>query len=212
MKKKLLFISLSLFSFYNVNAQELAGDPEERIRIGVKAGLNLSNVYDTKGQEFNADGKFGFAVGGFVSVPFGKLIGFQPELILSQKGFQGTGSLLGSSYSFTRTTTYLDVPLLFAVRPTEFLTFLVGPQYSFLLNQKDVFGSATTTIEQESVFRNDNIRKNTLCFTGGLDINLNNLVLCARVGWDMLKNIGNGTSETPRYKNVWYQATIGFRF
>jgi hypothetical protein len=212
MKKKLLFISLSLFSFYNVNAQELAGDPEERIRIGVKAGLNLSNVYDTKGQEFNADGKFGFAVGGFVSVPFGKLIGFQPELILSQKGFQGTGSLLGSSYSFTRTTTYLDVPLLFAVRPTEFLTFLFGPQYSFLLNQKDVFGSATTTIEQESVFRNDNIRKNTLCFTGGLDINLNNLVLGARVGWDMLKNIGNGTSETPRYKNVWYQATIGFRF
>lgn len=103
-------------------------------------------MYDTKGQEFNADGKFGFAVRGFVSVPFGKLIGFQPELLLSQKGFQGTGSLLGSSYSFTRTTTYLDIPLLFAIRPTEFISFLVGPQYSFLLNQKDVFGSATTTI------------------------------------------------------------------
>jgi hypothetical protein len=212
MKKKLLFISLGLISFFNANAQELAGDPEERIRIGVKAGLNLSNVYDSRGQQFNADAKFGFAVGGFLSIPFGELIGFQPELLLSQKGFQGTGSLLGSSYSFTRTTTYLDLPLLFAVRPTEFLTFLVGPQYSFLLNQKDVFGSATTTIEQESVFRNDNIRKNTLCFTGGLDINLNNLVLGSRVGWDMHKNIGNGTSETPRYKNVWYQATIGFRF
>ena len=212
MKKKLLLISLGLISFFDANAQEQSGDPEERIRIGAKAGLNLSNVYDSRGQQFNADAKFGFAVGGFLSVPFGKLIGFQPELLLSQKGFQGTGSLLGSSYSFTRTTTYLDLPLLFAVRPTEFLTFLVGPQYSFLLNKKDVFGSATTTIEQQSVFRNDNIRKNTLCFTGGLDINLNNLVLGARVGWDMLKNIGNGTSETPRYKNVWYQATIGFRF
>jgi hypothetical protein len=212
MKKKLLLISLSIISFCNANAQVFKKDAEERIRIGAKAGLNLSNVYDSKGQQFNADAKFGFAAGGFVSIPFGKLIGFQPELLLSQKGFQGTGSLLGSSYSFTRTTTYLDLPLLFAVRPSEFITFLVGPQYSFLLNQKDVFGSATTTIEQESVFRNDNIRKNTLCFTGGLDINLNNLVLSARVGWDMLKNIGNGTSETPRYKNVWYQATVGFRF
>ena len=79
MKKKLLFISLGLISFFNANAQELAGDPEERIRIGVKAGLNLSNVYDSRGQQFNADAKFGFAVGGFLSIPFGELIDVEGE-------------------------------------------------------------------------------------------------------------------------------------
>jgi len=212
MKRKLILLSIGLCSIPLFNAQINDSDAEDRLRVGVKGGLNLSNVYDTRGQEFNADAKFGFAVGGIVSIPLGDKFGLQPEILLSQKGFQATGSLLGSPYSFTRTTTYLDVPLLFAFRPTEFLTFLAGPQYSFLLNQKDVFGTATTTIAQETEFRNDNIRKNTLCFTGGLDINLNNLVLGGRVGWDLLSNAGDGTSQTPRYKNLWFQGTVGFRF
>jgi len=46
---------------------------------------------------------------------------------------------------------------------------------------------------------------------GGVDINLVNIVLGARVGLDMYNNNGDGTSTTPRYKNVWAQATVGFR-
>jgi len=78
--------------------------------------------------------------------------------------------------------------------------------------QKDVFGSATTTVDQETQFKNDNIRKNTLCFIGGADLNLDHVVVGARLGWDLFNNNGDGTSTTPRYKNVWYQGTIGFRF
>jgi hypothetical protein len=58
----------------------------------------------------------------------------------------------------------------------------------------------------------DDIRKNTLCITGGVDINLNQIVLGARFGADLMKNIGSGENESPRYKNMWYQASIGFRF
>lgn len=187
-------------------------DYREKLAFGVKGGLNLSNVYDSQGEEFDADAKFGFVGGGFVSIPLGKCIGIQPEVLISQKGFQATGRILGSAYSFTRTTTYLDIPLLFAIKPFEFLTILVGPQYSYLLKQKDVFENAYTTIEQETEFENDNIRKNTLCITGGTDINIKHIVIGARVGWDFMNNNGNGTTSTPRYKNVWYQATVGFRF
>jgi len=187
-------------------------DFSERVTFGVKGGLNLSNVYDSEGEQFDADAKLGFVAGGFVSIPLGKMIGIQPEFLISQKGFQATGVLLGSPYSFTRTTTYIDVPLLFAIKPVEFLTILAGPQYSYLKKQLDVFGNATTTVDQETQFQNDNIRKNTLCFTGGADLNLNHIVIGARLGWDLLNNNGNGTTSTPRYKNVWYQATVGFRF
>ena len=211
--KKILLTCFTYLAFTSVStAQDFDIDSDAKFTIGAKAGLNLSNVYDTKGDAFNADAKFGFAIGAFATIPFGNLIAFQPEVLISQKGFQGTGFILGSTYSLVRTTTYLDFPLLFAIRPTQFLTFLMGPQYSFLLNQKDVFGSATTTIEQETEFKNDIIRKNTLCFTGGLDINLNKLILSGRMGWDLLANNGSGGSETPRYKNFWYQATIGYRF
>jgi len=132
--------------------------------------------------------------------------------LISQKGFKATGRILGGTYSFTRTTTYLDIPLLFSIKPSEFITLQVGPQYSYLLKQNDVFTNASTSIEQEQEFVNDNIRKNTLCFTGGADINLKHVVLGARAGWDILNNNGDGSSTTPRYKNVWYQATIGYRF
>jgi hypothetical protein len=210
--KKQLGVLLVMFSVVNIAIAQGRLDYSERLTFGVKGGLNLSNVYDTKGEQFDADAKFGFVAGGFVSIPLGEVIGVQPEILISQKGFQATGVLLGAPYSFTRTTTYIDVPLLFAIKPFELLTLLAGPQYSYLQVQKDVFGSATTSVDQETQFKNDNIRKNTLCFTGGADLNLDHVVLGARLGWDLFNNNGDGTSTTPRYKNVWYQATIGFRF
>jgi len=193
-------------------AQETGNDYSEKVMIGLKGGLNLSNVYDSEGEQFDADAKLGYAVGAFVAIPMGKRFGFQPEIMISQKGFQATGYMFGSQYSFTRTTTYVDVPLLFAIKPVEFLTIVLGPQYSYLIKQRDVYTNGVTTFDQETEFENDNIRKNTLCFTGGADVNIGQFVFGARVGWDLLNNNGNGTTSTPRYKNVWYQATVGFRF
>lgn len=212
MKRVIISIAAVAFMFNVSNAQVENTDLREKLTFGVKVGTNLSNVYDSQDEEFNADAKFGLATGVFIGIPIGKYLGIQPEILFSQKGFKATGSILGSEYSMTRTTNYIDVPLLIALKPTSFLTLLAGPQYSYLLKQKDVFENSNTTFEEEDEFKNDNIRKNTMCFTGGFDINLNNLVLGGRAGWDLKENNGDGTSTTPRYKNVWYQATIGYRF
>jgi hypothetical protein len=210
--KKEFWMVLMMLPMVNICLAQGRADYSEKLTFGVKGGLNLSNVYDSNDEQFDAEAKFGFVAGGFISVPLGKFIGVQPEVLISQKGFQATGVLLGAPYSFTRTTTYIDVPLLFAIKPFELITILAGPQYSYLRTQKDVFGNATTSAAQETQFKTENIRKNTLCFTGGADLNLNHVVIGARMGWDLMNNNGNGTSTTPRYKNVWYQATIGFRF
>ncbi len=186
-------------------------DPRYATVFGVKVGGNYSNVYKTSGSSFHADPKFGLALGAFVAIPIGKYFGIQPELLFSQKGFKGTGNILGSPYELTRTTSFIDVPVFVCVKPTEFITILAGPQYSFLTKQKDVFRNAFTTIQQEQEFQNDNIRKNILCFVAGFDISMKSIVLGARAGWDLQKNNGDGTSKTPQYKNYWYQATIGFR-
>ena len=207
----IIILSISLFTV-NGFAQDIPAESRKSVQFGIKAGINYSNVYDSKGEQFNADGKIGAAAGIFVSIPIGKFLGFQPEILFSQKGFKATGSILGSGYSFTRTTNYLDIPLFLAIKPTSVLTLVVGPQYSYLLKQDDVFKNSVTSVDQQRVFNNDNIRKNTLCFVGGADVNLMKLVFSARVGWDIQNNHGDGTSSTPRYKNVWYQATIGYRF
>jgi len=185
---------------------------QNKVAFGMKAGANYSNVYDSEGEDFNADPKFGLATGVFLSIPFTPFLGIQPEILFSQKGFRATGTMLGSSYDMERTTNYIDVPLLVAVKPIESITFLAGPQFSFLMKQRDKFNGPTTNYAQEEEFDNDNLRKNTLCFTGGVDVNIDHTVISLRTGWDLSNNNGNGTSSTPRYKNVWLQATIGYRF
>jgi hypothetical protein len=205
MKKIILIIAGMLSITYGAIAQEQAA-------FGLKVGANYSNVYDSKGEDFEADGKFGLAAGAFLSIPFGKYIGIQPEVLFSQKGFKSTGTLFGAPYDLQRTTSYIDVPLLLAVKPIEAITFLAGPQFSFLLKQRDTFNSPTANYAQEEEFDNDNLRKNTVCFTGGIDINLDHTVIGLRTGWDLRNNNGDGASSTPRYKNVWAQATIGYRF
>lgn len=214
MKKLTIIAALFVITASTGIAQESSTetDNREKFEFGLKAGLNYSNVYDESGDQFKADGKFGAVGGIFMAIPIGKYFGVQPEVLISQKGFSAKGIILGGEYNFTRTTTYLDIPLLVELKPSEFITIVAGPQYSYLLNQKDVFATATTSIEQEQQFVNDNIRKNIFGVVAGFDINLRHIKLGSRLGWDIQNNNGDGTSTTPRYKNVWFQGTVGYTF
>ena len=205
-------ITLIFAAIVLVNSFCNAQDKRDNLQFGLKVGANLSNVYDSEGQNFVADSKYGLAAGAFLSIPLGKVIGIQPEVLYSEKGFKSTGTLLGTTYSLERSTSFVDVPLLLAIKPVSLITILVGPQYSFLLNKKNSFTGGSTTAEQQKLFESDNIRKNVLSFTGGADVNLSNFVIGLRASYDTQNNNGDGTSSTPRYKNAWYQATVGFRF
>ncbi len=213
MKKVILMIALVTISLTNGNAQSTTTtDKRQALSFGLKVGANYSNVYDSESEDFVADSKIGFAGGVFVAIPFGKFVGIQPEVMYSQKGFKSSGTYFGSTYEMTRTTEFIDVPVLLAVKPIEQITLLFGPQFSYLMKQKDEFTGGNISSTQQQEFDNDDITKNIMGLTGGADINLNNLVLGVRAGWDIKTNEGDGNSSTPRYKNMWYQATVGYRF
>ena len=212
--KKLIITSIMIAcSGFILTAQDNTTDLRAKLMVGLKGGINYSNVYDSQGAQFDANPKLGLAGGAFLAIPIGRFIGIQPEVMYSQKGFQSSGNILGNDYNITRTSTFLDVPLLFALKPSEFISILAGPQFSYLLNQKNTFANGSTSAQQEIDFDNDDVRKNTLCFTGGVDVNIQqHMVVSLRTGWDLRNNSGDGNSTTPRYKNAWYQATIGYRF
>lgn len=185
---------------------------ERRVHLGPKIGLNYANVFDERGDEFIAEGKFGFVGGAFVSIPLGLHFGLQPEILYSQKGFKATGTIIGFEYELKRTSSFIDVPLYFSWRPLRFITIMAGPQVSFLVHQKDVFTSSANSYFVEQEFENENLRKNILCFIGGIDINIEQIVIGLKGGFDFQANQGDGTNSVPRYKNVWLQGTVGFRF
>lgn len=189
-----------------------AEDEREKFQIGVKAGINVSNIYDTKGDNYTADPKVGFVGGGFLAIPIGKYLGVQPEVLYSQKGIRQSGSFLGIDYTMERTLGFLDIPIYLQLKPVPQLTLLFGPQYCFLLHSRDKFTAGTYTNDQQQDFKNDNIRKNIFGVATGFDINLSKFVIGARGAWDLQNNKGDGTSSNPRYKNVWFQLTAGFKF
>jgi hypothetical protein len=210
--KKIIVAAATALGFLNgLMAQDSATDLREKLMFGLKGGVNYSNVYDSKGEQFQADPKLGMAAGVFLAIPIGRFLGIQPEALFSQKGFKADGVILGTTYKLTRTSNYFDFPLFFALKPSEFVTLLAGPQFSYLVKQTDSFANTTTTIAQETEFQNENIRKNTLSIAAGVDLTMKHLVVSVRAGWDVQQNRGDGTSTTPRYKNAWYQATLGYR-
>lgn len=212
MKKLILILAAVLITTGNANSQN-DNDTRNLLHIGVKAGMNISNMYDSQNEEYQADPKLGFVGGVFLSIPLmSNFLGLQPEVLFSQKGFSASANILGADVNFTRTTNYLDIPIFVVFKPIEYVSILVGPQYSYLLRQKDVFENPISDIVLESEFENENIRKNVFSIAGGVDLNISNIVVGGRIGLDLHNNNGNGTSSTPRYKNVWAGLTVGIRF
>lgn len=212
MKKLFLILIIFTISVDMSLGQDAADDFRSKLIFGLRVGANISNVYDEQADDMEADAKIGFATGAFLAIPIGTYIGIQPEIQFSQKGYQGAGTSATGNYTYSRTSNFIDVPLFFSFKPVKVLNILAGPQFSYLVRQTDSFRSSALTVDEEREFRDQDVRRNILCFVGGLDINLNHLVLGGRVGWDVQHNHGDGTYTDPRYKNVWYQATIGYRF
>jgi Outer membrane protein beta-barrel domain len=205
MKKLFFLLFIAVCMSTTINAQ----DDESSIVLGAKAGMNISNVYDSEGDEFDASPKMGIAAGVFMQVPIGTFLGIQPEVMFSQKGYKSTGSVLGFDYTMTRTSNYLDIPVFLAIKPSEYVSLLFGPQYSYLFKQTNelVTPISNTVVEEE--FDNENIRKNTFGLAMGLDFRFQAFVLSGRLGMDLFNNNGDGSSTTPRYKNVTGQITLG---
>jgi hypothetical protein len=172
------FFMLTTFSALSQDKEEEEEtERREDIEFGIKAGINISNVWDDRNEEFTADSKFGLAGGVFLGIPIGRFLGIQPEILFSQKGFHGSGSFLTVPYTFKRTTSFLDIPIQAQFKPTQYFTFLVGPQFSYLFHQRDEysFGSNSTVLEEE--FKNDDIRKNILGFVVGADVIYQSIVI-----------------------------------
>ncbi|CAM4096547.1 porin family protein [Flavobacterium antarcticum] len=180
-------------------------DAREELKVGIKAGMNYSNVYSESGNDFVADGKAGFAGGVFVSIPLNQLIGVQPELMYSQKGFKG--EVIGIDYKAT--FNYLDLPIHLQIKPTENISILAGPQFSYLLSSKYELGSLSAVNEKD--LEDDNNRA-TVGISAGVDFTVQNFLISARGSWDLSKmNKDNNTSDI-NYKNQLFQVTLGYRF
>lgn len=205
---RVLILSTLMIGLSYTYAQDLRSE----FGVGIKAGTNYANIWDTEGEKFSADGRWGAAAGVYLSIPLGNLLAIQPEVMFSQKGFNSSGDFFGIDYKYERTSNWIDVPILVAIRPAEFISIVAGPQFNFLLSQKDKFTAGNFSETQKEEFENKDIRKFMLGLQAGLDINIKRFTISPRAMIDFLDNRGEGSATDPEYKNFAIQLTVGYRF
>lgn len=100
------------------------------IGIGIKAGLNFSNV--TNASSISNSSETGFQVGLFLDPESHSILGSRTELVYSRQGYdwasgQTTGKVM---------LDYLTLAQLMAINITHFVQIQVGAQFSYLLTAK----------------------------------------------------------------------------
>lgn len=185
--KTLLFCLITAFTIQTVQAQS----------FGFKLGAVVSNTFDSESTNFSDNAKVGYAAGLFSRIPISGMIALQPEVSIAQRGFIGNGTFLGSDYRLDRTLNYIDVPVMVALMVTPTVTLVAGPQYSYLFKQTDSYSSGSTTFSESTEFSDHELDSSNISFTGGVDVDLDPLVIGLRTGWDT---------------RSWYQLSIGIRF
>lgn len=124
--KKLIILLIVLCASNIVNAQGLS--------YGIKGGYNYSTVRASNSRFI--EGQDGFHAGVFANFS-AILLQIQPELLFSQKGYEvENGNDLRMNY--------IDIPVVLKVKVFPFVTVDAGPQYSYLINTKELSDDLVT--------------------------------------------------------------------
>ncbi|HEX2617714.1 MAG TPA: porin family protein [Flavobacteriales bacterium] len=123
-----------------------------QLSIGAKAGLNYtieSVSIDPEPDEKPDNGSgIGFHVGGFLQYNFSDMLGIRPELLYSMRGFQAdetttTVFAIGNQVTTVKNTaenkssySYIEVPILLSIQPSEAFSIHVGPGFGLLMGGK----------------------------------------------------------------------------
>lgn len=117
--KKIFLSAIVLLFAVSMNAQ--------RIDLGVKAGVNFSNITDAS----QLKNKTGFTAGAFLGIGFNKFA-IQPEVLFSQQGSKVDTNKFDLDY--------INVPVMLKYYLIgDIFNIQVGPQFGFLINDNTSF-------------------------------------------------------------------------
>lgn len=180
-----------------------------RVKVGLEAGVNISNTINAYNPNYSTGTVAGLNAGLTLEIPLIYPLSFEPELLFSQKGYTASDpTVTTGNGDYTSRSNYIDVPLLAKFRLAPGFNFLIGPQVSFLLN---------TTNTYPATFTQDhyNYNGNTTFLGGviGISVDINPVVeLRARYTIDFNQTDPYGNTTVPDYRNQVVQLGLGFKF
>lgn len=196
--KKTLIVFLAIGLGTLANAQKSKQD--EGIKLGIKGGLNIANVY---GDIDDNAIRTSVVLGLFGEFIVTNKFSIQPELLYSGQGFSNQ-----TPNDFSRVKLdYVLLPIMakFYLHQND-LSLEVGPQLGFLVSGKEKTNEANEKIENISKVDFDlNVGlgyelKNNIYFQGRYNLGITNL------------NSDSDTSGAIKYSNAVIQLSVGYLF
>lgn len=155
------------------------------IRLGLKGGVNLSNLYTD-----NADKQrtlLGFNAGLFAKLPISKLIAIQPELYFITKGAEVTYNNPFVQGAAKFRYNYLEMPILVVVNVNENFNIHAGPYAAFMLSGDVKNQNSTSLFDFEKNINTDDYNRFDVGLTAGVGIDIGAIGLGARYAYGVNK-------------------------
>ena len=133
MKRSVIHIFI-VYLLMSISSQLCDAQKVKQIQLGVRGGLNLSNLYASDAS--SSDMIAGFNLGVFNKIPVSSLLSMQPEFYVSTKGASVTYNNLFVDGTAKFNLTYLEVPVLCIVNVTRLMNVQFGPYVAYLVDGK----------------------------------------------------------------------------
>ncbi|MEO7263612.1 MAG: porin family protein [Ferruginibacter sp.] len=170
----------------------------QHVNIGIKGGLNLYNIHNDNGAEY--DMKPGFNAGLIGHIHLAPQLALQPEVVYSAQGAKYSVLNVENKINLG----YINVPVLFQYMFNNGFRLQAGPQVGFLVGAKHEVGSVKTDIK-------DNLK--TVDF--GLGAGIGYVHVPSGFGVDARYNVGLSNineSGTVNSKNRGFQLGVFYLF
>ncbi|WP_413511831.1 porin family protein [Myroides odoratus] len=190
-------ITLSLLAIFAFSGVTFAQTPD--IKLGAKAGLNISTVSDLD----DSKSRTGFHVGALAEIFINEKFSVQPEILYSTQGAKSS-NLGGLSYKLT--LDYLNIPIMAKYYVMDGLSVQAGPQIGFNVKaemERKLLGEKETKDIKDEI----NTVDFGLNFGAGYELPIG-LFFDARYNLGFTKIHKEGDST----KNRVFQLSVGYKF
>lgn len=212
-RMRILFLfSLTLLLATAVKAQD--SEQENNSRFGIKAGVNVSNLFANDVVANNP--QLGFNGGVFLKVAINRNFAFQPELLFSTQGAELEYNNSFVTGTVTYHLNYLQVPLMLTYNFTRNVNLHGGIYLASLLSSNTKNGSDDGSFNFEEQISKSNFQSIDYGLLVGLGVDLNRISFGIRYNYGV-GNVGKSydfSNETiphfPDASNSVFQGYVGF--
>ena len=189
-----------------------------KAQIGLKAGLNFTNV--TNMSSISNSSSSGFNFGVFYATPYQKIFGSKTELVWSRQGYSYATNKITGKVNLD----YIMLPQYMCINITKFFQIQVGFQLAYLLNASADSSSVSNSSESGEISKAmDYYNRFNYGIGGGVEVHpFKGTLVGARINIslnDLYKIPDSGSSgEQPAYasgidvKANLFQIYVGWRF